>query len=92
MTQVEVDGKFYMLLGPGKATSGDNIVAEPVSDKVPRWIWIGENENLFHQDYQRFLTNIMHLLSMLVCWCANRLDLMRGITTDTSEDIRIYGR
>jgi hypothetical protein len=62
MTGVEVDGKFYMLLGHGQASTGDNIMAGRMADKIIRWI--GGNENLFRQDYQQFVTDLMDHLSM----------------------------
>lgn len=62
MTGIEVDGKFYMLLGHGQASTGDNIMAGRMADKVLRWI--GENENLFRVDHQKFVTSLVDNLSM----------------------------
>lgn len=61
-TGVEVDGKFYLLLGHGQASTGDNIMARRMADKVIRWI--GVNEDLFRLDHQRFVTDLMVNLSM----------------------------
>ena len=61
-TGVEVDGKFYILLGHGQATTGDNIMAGRMADKVIRWI--GENESLFRQNHYQFVLGLMRCLSM----------------------------
>ncbi|WP_439584119.1 hypothetical protein [Dyadobacter bucti] len=61
-TGVEVDGKFYMLLGHGQASTNDNIMAGRMADQVIRWI--GLNEDLFRQNRQQFVKDLMDRLSM----------------------------
>lgn len=62
MTGAEVNGKFYVHLGHGQASTGDNIMAGRMADRIIRWI--GENENLFRLDHQKFVTCLMNRLSM----------------------------
>ncbi|MCF2497938.1 hypothetical protein [Dyadobacter chenhuakuii] len=61
-TGVEVDGKFYMLLGHGQASTNDNIMAGRMADQVIHWIRL--NEDLFRHDRQQFVTELMDRLSM----------------------------
>lgn len=43
----------YLLLGHGYATSGDNMMAGQLTNKVHRWMW--QNEYLFKADKQEFI-------------------------------------
>lgn len=61
-TGVEVDSNFYILPGHGQASTGDNIMAWRMADKVIRWI--GENKNLFRQGHQRFTASLKDSLFM----------------------------
>jgi hypothetical protein len=59
---LNVDGKSYLLLGYGQATSGINIMAMMTANNV--WRWIGENKLLFMNDIQEFKAKLKEQLGI----------------------------
>jgi len=59
---INVDGKAYLLLGHGQATSGDNMMASSLSNEI--WRWIGQNKRLIETDLTGFKIGLKERLSI----------------------------
>jgi hypothetical protein len=59
---INVDGKSYLLLGHGQATSGDNMMASRLANEISRWI--GHNKHLVETDIERFKIELKERLSI----------------------------
>lgn len=59
---VNVDGKSYLLLGHGQATSGINIMAMRLANEI--WRWIGANQSLFETNREEFKIRLKEQLGI----------------------------
>lgn len=62
MTGVNVNQKAYLLLGHGQASSGDNMMAGRLTDRVIRWI--GLNKEIYDLDRKTFEMELLKQLGL----------------------------